>query len=196
MVPTTGSQAHGTHTRQWSLVFRQVKDLMEIALLGAMETTSVFVLAQASWGTGHVAPRGGRLQLPRGHPTLSAMPVWRGTGRHAHNLLPHTQLQTQSEQACVPRCGGAHSGETHSSPQHTQSRYCATGAQHRGRSGGHFRLRTGQRDRPPKATLKYQTVTARQCTASGHSGTRGLLHGHRTLSCPDSWPERRQQTHM
>lgn len=189
MVPTAGSQAHGTHTRQWSLVFRQVKDLVEIALLRAMETTSVFVLAQASWGTGHVAPRGSRLQLPRGHRPCQLCQCGEGrAGSHTTSFPTHSCKHRRVNRRVCPDVGVPTVARP-SSPQHTQSRYCAT-------SGGHFRIRTGQRDRPPKATLRYQTVTARQCTASGHSGRRGLLHGHHTLSCPDSWPERRQQTHI
>lgn len=50
-----------THTCQWSLIFCQVKDFVEIALLGTVKATGVFVLVQAGGCAGDVAPRGGRL---------------------------------------------------------------------------------------------------------------------------------------
>lgn len=69
--------APGPPTRQRPLVLRQVEDLVEIAPLGAVDAPGVFVLAQAGGRAGHVAPRGGRLQLP------TAPPVSRQRGRGA-----------------------------------------------------------------------------------------------------------------
>lgn len=54
-----------THCQR-TLVLCQVKDFVEIALLGAMDAAGVLVLAQAGGRAGHVAPRGRRLQPARG----------------------------------------------------------------------------------------------------------------------------------
>lgn len=48
---------------------------------------------------------------------------------------------------------------------------------------------------PGHTTLENQSQHSGD-TAPAHSRTRGLPHGHSTLSCPDSWPERKQQTHI
>lgn len=99
-------QTHRTRTCQRTLVFCQVKDFVEIALLGAMDAAGVLVLAQAGGRAGHVAPRGRRLQLPRAH----SVPVSRDVqGRRrgpARTRPPRAQPRTRSRQeAATPRRG-------------------------------------------------------------------------------------------
>lgn len=82
-----GPQTPHTHTREWSLVFRQVEDFVEIAFLGTVKATRVFILVEACGRAGDVAPRGGRLQLPRAHVSPSATPAG-GGGQDAHAPRP------------------------------------------------------------------------------------------------------------
>ena len=99
------SRAHGTRTRQRSLVLCQVKDLVETALLGAVEAAGVFVLAQAGGRTGHAAPRGGRLQLPTAPRPRQPGQHGEGRGWHSHRRPPCQQHTQTCEQARVPSCG-------------------------------------------------------------------------------------------
>lgn len=99
-------QTHCTRTCQRTLVLCQVKDFVEIALLGAMDAAGVLVLAQAGRRAGHVAPRGRCLQLPRAH----SVPVSRDVqGRRrgpARTRPPRAQPRTRPRQeAATPRRG-------------------------------------------------------------------------------------------
>lgn len=99
-------QTHRTRTCQRTLVLCQVKDFVEIALLGAVDAAGVLVLAQAGRRAGHVAPRGRRLQLPRAH----SVPVSRDVqGRRrgpARTRPPRAQPRTRPRQeAATPRRG-------------------------------------------------------------------------------------------
>lgn len=100
-------QTHRTRTCQRTLVLCQVKDFVEIALLGAMDAAGVLVLAQAGGRAGHVAPRGRRLQLPRAH----SVPVsWDVQGRRrgpAHTRPPRAQPRTRPRQEAATLRRGA-----------------------------------------------------------------------------------------
>lgn len=101
--------AQGAHTCQRPLIFCQVEDLVEIALLGAVEAAGVLVPAQARGRTGHVAPCGRCLQLPTAPPR---QPCPRGGGgggtasphaaAHTVPLLLATSTPRTPPEACTP----------------------------------------------------------------------------------------------
>ena len=99
------SRAHGTRTRQRSLVLCQVKDLVETALLGAVEAAGVFVLAQAGGRTGHAAPRGGRLQLPTAPRPRQPGQHREGRGWHSHRRPRASSTRRHANRRVCPAVG-------------------------------------------------------------------------------------------
>lgn len=81
-----GARTRCTHTCQRTLVFCQIEDFVEIALLGAVEATRVLILTQAGWRAGHVASGGSCLQLPTAH--RARQPRQRGRDKRARHMSP------------------------------------------------------------------------------------------------------------